>query len=105
MHAGLRLDLASRPDIRLVVQFAINDPAADLFHAADVNALLANGARGALAMYLEMMDEVLPKMDTTHRRRRREVSGAAVLDAQITNQGLAGSSRAAFRMNISSEAT
>jgi membrane protease subunit HflK len=36
-------------NIRLVVQFAINDPAAYLFRAADVNALVGNAARGALA--------------------------------------------------------
>src|SRR5260221_12344279 len=36
-------------NIRLVVQFAINDPAAYLFRAADVNTLVGNAARGALA--------------------------------------------------------
>jgi modulator of FtsH protease HflK len=36
-------------NIRLVVQFAISDPAAYLFRAADVNGLVANATRGALA--------------------------------------------------------
>jgi membrane protease subunit HflK len=36
-------------NIRLVVQFAINDPVAFLFRATDVNALVGNAARGALA--------------------------------------------------------
>jgi membrane protease subunit HflK len=36
-------------NIRLVVQFAINDPAAYLFRAVDVNTLVGNAARGALA--------------------------------------------------------
>src|ERR1700736_6488444 len=36
-------------NIRLVVQFAINDPSAYLFRSADVNTLVGNAARGALA--------------------------------------------------------
>jgi membrane protease subunit HflK len=48
-------------NIRLVVQFAINDPSAYLFRAVDITSLVDNAARGALAQVVagRQVDDLL----------------------------------------------
>jgi membrane protease subunit HflK len=67
-------------NIRLVVQFAINDPAQYLFRASDVNALVSNAARGALAQVVagRHVDDLLTTEKVAVQERVQLVAQAAL---------------------------
>jgi modulator of FtsH protease HflK len=68
-------------NIRLVVQFAISDPAAYLFRAQDVNALVANAARGALAQAVAArhVDDLLTTEKVAVQERVQALAEATVV--------------------------
>jgi membrane protease subunit HflK len=67
-------------NIRLVVQFAISDPAAFLFRTADVNTLVANAARGALAQVVagRRVDDLLTTEKVAVQERVQSLAEATV---------------------------
>jgi membrane protease subunit HflK len=67
-------------NIRLVVQFAISDPAAFLFRTADVNMLVGNAARGALAQVVagRRVDDLLTTEKVAVQERVQAVAEEAV---------------------------
>jgi membrane protease subunit HflK len=67
-------------NIRLVVQFAISDPAAYLFRTTDVNALVANAARGALAQVVagRSVDDLLTTEKVAVQERVQALAEATV---------------------------
>jgi len=67
-------------NIRLVVQFAINDPVAYLFRAVDVNTLVANAARGALAQIVagRHVDDLLTTEKVAVQENVRAVAQATL---------------------------
>ena len=67
-------------NIRLVVQFAISDPAAYLFRAADVNGLVANATRGALAQVVanRAVDDLLTTEKVAVQERVQQFAEATV---------------------------
>jgi membrane protease subunit HflK len=68
-------------NIRLVVQFAISDPAAFLFRAQDVNQLVANATRGALAQVVAArhVDDLLTTEKVAVQERVQQLAEATVL--------------------------
>lgn len=67
-------------NIRIVVQFAISDPAAFLFRTADVNALVGNAARGALAQVVagRRVDDLLTTEKVAVQERVQQLAEATV---------------------------
>ena len=67
-------------NIRLVVQFAISDPAAFLFRTTDVNTLVANAARGALAQVVagRSVDDLLTTEKVAVQERVQALAEATV---------------------------
>jgi membrane protease subunit HflK len=67
-------------NIRLVVQFAISDPAAFLFRTADVNTLVGNAARGALAQVVagRRVDDLLTTEKVAVQERVQAVAEETV---------------------------
>jgi membrane protease subunit HflK len=67
-------------NIRLVVQFAISDPAAFLFRTNDVNPLVANAARGALAQVVagRRVDDLLTTEKVAVQERVQALAEATV---------------------------
>jgi membrane protease subunit HflK len=67
-------------NIRLVVQFAISDPAAFLFRTADVSTLVGNAARGALAQVVagRRVDDLLTTEKVAVQERVQALAEAAV---------------------------
>jgi membrane protease subunit HflK len=67
-------------NIRLVVQFAISDPAAFLFRTTDVSTLVANAARGALAQVVagRSVDDLLTTEKVAVQERVQAIAEATV---------------------------
>jgi membrane protease subunit HflK len=67
-------------NIRLVVQFAISDPAAFLFRTADVNVLIANATRGALTQVVagRRVDDLLTTEKVAVQERVQQLAEATV---------------------------
>jgi membrane protease subunit HflK len=67
-------------NIRLVVQFAISDPAAFLFRTADVSTLVGNAARGALAQVVagRRVDDLLTTEKVAVQERVQALAEATV---------------------------
>src|SRR5581483_3356835 len=67
-------------NIRVVVQFAISDPAAFLFRTADVNDVVANATRGALAQVVASrgVDDLLTTEKVAVQERVQQVAEASV---------------------------
>jgi membrane protease subunit HflK len=67
-------------NIRLVVQFAISDPAAYLFRAGDVTTLVGNAARGALAQVVggRRVDDLLTTEKVAVQERVQALAEATV---------------------------
>jgi membrane protease subunit HflK len=68
-------------NIRVVVQFAISDPGAFLFRTADVNTLVANAARGALAQVVagRRVDDLLTTEKVAVQERVQTLAEASVV--------------------------
>jgi modulator of FtsH protease HflK len=79
-------------NIRVVVQFAISDPAAFLFRTADVDALIANAARGALAQVVagRHVDDLLTTEKVAVQERVQELAQTTVTryDCGVTLLGV-----------------
>jgi len=67
-------------NIRLVVQFAISDPASYLFRTADVSTLVGNAARGALAQVVagRRVDDLLTTEKVAVQERVQTLAEATV---------------------------
>jgi len=68
-------------NIRVVVQFAISDPATYLFRAVDVNGLVANATRGALAQVVagRRVDDLLTTEKVAVQERVQQLAEATVV--------------------------
>ncbi len=79
-------------NIRLVVQFAISDPATYLFRAVDVNGLVDNATRGALAQVVagRRVDDLLTTEKVAVQERVQQLAEATVLryDCGVTLLGV-----------------
>jgi membrane protease subunit HflK len=67
-------------NIRVIVQFAISDPAAFLFRAVDVNTLVGNATRGALSQVVAgtRVDDLLTTEKVAVQERVQALAGATV---------------------------
>src|SRR5258708_7492590 len=79
-------------NIRLVVQFAISDPVQYLFRTSDVNAIVSNAARGALAQVVagRHVDDLLTTEKGAVQERVQTVAQAALTryDCGVTLLGV-----------------
>jgi len=79
-------------NVRLVVQFAISDPASYLFRAADVNGLIGNATRGALAQVMagRRVDDLLTTEKVAVQERVQQLAEATVVryDCGVTLLGV-----------------